>query len=635
MTYNDKKIEFGHEPAYILVLSLDRCIHEYGISPCTATDSVKCFNTLASCKDVPNYSLGCTTTDSTCNRFDYAFSNVTIDDFQEVGSAPVFPCIIGEPSTAPTVLQPGKGLSIRSTVKVQLSDFPWTDRGGVDPYIDDRTYDVENTGTFLGRLISRNPYYEGRPATLYSGYLDENGRFVSDNFKTRSYIIHRISGPSTTGIVDIELKDPIKATDNDRAQWPLPTGDFIQLLDDLPGPDDGTYSPTLDISYDSDNEEYIEDWYNDDQRYIRINNEIMEVTSLNLAADTISVNRATLPSYYPSDVMSAQAHKTDDGIQLCWNFDTERVDDIIYFLLVTASEIDSSYIDITEWNNLADNWLSAQFYSCLLTEPIGIKTLLNEISQHLILLWWDERAQLIKLDAIKPIPTNDPVPEFTDDDNLVAGTVSVTKDVSNRLSQVWLYFGQRNPVEQMDETDNYARIDVSADLDAETKEEYGSTKIKKIFSRWLDSSRSAVALEITGRLLNFYVDTKPKISISINTKDDQVWTGDSIDVLTQFIQDLDGNPHDYRYLITEVNEQLSADTLEYTAIWTGAIGRSGVITCNDAPDPALPGGSCTLSTGTGDFPDYTSASSAIKNKYAFISNNDDEMSNGDPGYVIS
>lgn len=604
MAYDDLKQESGRRPVYIMVLYLDRCVNEYGVVPCTASGpgATKCFNTLSTCQDLPNFDRG-----GDADRKTYAFSSTRIDNWQDQASSfiegdpPLFPTVMAV-QTTPTLLTPGKGLGVRSTVSVKLTDHPWTDIG-IDPYLSERNYNPDDSGSLWGRLLARNEFYEGRRMDILTGYLDEDGLYQADNFVRRTYIIHRIAGPDASGMVTVEGKDPLKFADSDRKQWPR------QSLAELDA--DITDAQT---AFDITDDGTIEDNYNNGQPWIRVDDEAMEVTNVvdnGGGSYTLTVNRATLPSIYDDPEHTAEEHSAESTIQGCWYFDEVRIDDLVYFLLNTGAGIDASFLPLSDWQQVIDAGLQNYLLSALLTEALGVKQLLQEICELNILLWWDERDQEVQMDAL--IPGRVTAGPYTDDVNIVKDSVSVSKDVKSRLSQIWVIFGDRNPIRDRDKVSTYRRIETRSDLDAETPEEYGDSRVRRIWSRWLPLDKRSVAGEIGSRLLIEYRDTKTVLAMTLDPKDDDQWTGDLLLVETRYVQGIYGGAANLGYRILEVNEQLSMEGVRYKYVMQEAaqLQRIGVITPNE--DPENPGNS---------FPDYTPASDALKNQYAFIGYDD-------------
>jgi hypothetical protein len=352
-----------------------------------------------------------------------------------------------------------------------------------------------------------------------------------------------------------------------------------------------------------------EDW-------VRIGDEVMEVTNVNVGLDQLTVTRATLPAIYPADVMEAELHKEDDVVQVCKYFDGVRVDELVRQLLVNWAGIDSSYITFADWQAEADDWLSAYVFSGLITKPTGVKNLLEEISRHSVLLWWDERTQKFKFKALQPFPGKG-VPIYSDANNIIADSVSLSRDPSMRASQVWFYYGVRNPVLRLDETRNYANLHLVADLDSEAEEQYGEKQLVKIYSRWVRSTGLGIAIEVAGRYLAEYRNTKTLVRIKTDIKDDSRWTGDQIILQTRYYQSDEGDDEPQPFQIIEAAE-------------SGARNRQTqhTLTCQASRNR----GRCCLISAS-PFPDYLDADEDER-LYGFVSTSVGRMSNGDIGYVI-
>ena len=609
MSYASQKNKFSREPLFLVEIDLTACSLVYGNSPCTASGTAanSCFNSFKTCQDLPNFA---TTTKT------YRFSSTRLDGSQGDTDAPTFPVVLGV-DTAPTQLTPAKGLGIRSTCTIKMTDFPWTDIG-VDPYVASRTYDPREQGTFFGKLLARHPYYSGRVCRVKTGYLADDGTYDASNFITRTYFIESIHGPDKNGTVSMVTKDILSFTSNAKAQLP------VQSQAEITG--DITSSATS-IAINDPNDD-IKDSYDANQKYIRIDDETMLMTNLTgtTPSYTLTVTRAAMPGIY-TGVMTAEEHSAESTVQQCYHFDTIEIDNIVEYLLKDIAGISSSYLDLAGWQRVIDFGLQSYTFSALITEPTGIDDLLTEITEHTILLWWDERAQLVKMDSILNRPPD--YGPFDDDSNLISQSVGVGRSDKERISQVWVAYGLRNPVLEMDELKNYAAVKLSADLDAEGVNQYNEKRVRRVWSRWIPLGLGTVASEITNRLLNYYKVTKKVITISMDAKDDDAWTGNIIKVKTRQVQDeFGGSPYrDYRVLQT--NEILTGSTVQYKYIIQSTdrdAARIGVITPDLDPND-----------GVSPFPDYDGANitEELKARYAFIGPNSGNFtSDAQPPYEI-
>lgn len=622
MSYEEAKQEPGRRPVYILEIYPDRCSRTYGVAPCTAavgvTGTQKCFNTYGDgagdgqtsggCQDVANFEA--------LNTFPIRFASERIDGLQQPGEPPVFP-ILGTLDTSPTILTPGRGLGIRSSVTATFMNIPYNDQV-IDPYVDERTYDVLGQGTLMGRLFARHRYLEGRRADVLTGYLDENGEYDAANFVRRTYVIYEVKLPKSSGQGSFILKDPLKKADIDRAQYPE-LSEGALAVDFAIGATVMQLEPGQAAAYAG-------------VEFVRINEEVMEVTNVDAGLDQITVNRATLPAFYPSGVMVESDHDTEDLVQACKLYDGVRVDDVVYDLLVNGASFDTNFLPpITlpntapdDWTLIADEWFPNFICKTLITEPTGVKDLLIEITEHIVLLWWDEREQVVKFDAMKPI-ANNALPVFNDQEHLISDSVSGDYDVKLRNSRTIVYFGQKNPVEDLDEKKNFKNGD--GDIDLETEQLYKSKKIREIFSRWLPSTNRPFASEVASRLNAEYKHTKIIAAARLDPKDDKVWTGDQIFINSQYIESEFGNPDDYKGIIIRVKEMLTNGTVQYayTIQQMANRGRCMVVAPND--DPNNPGN---------PYPDYVPAKATDESLlfYGYVCGNDGRMSDGDPPYTV-
>lgn len=605
MTYAQQKLESGKELVEIVELDVDACSLTYGNSPCTASGSAaaKCFNTFGTCQDTANYAATTKT---------FRFANRIIDGVQQAGDPPTFPTLVSL-KHAPTVLTPSKGFGIRSTVTITLTDHPDGDVG-TDPYLSDRDYDPNERSTFWGKWLARNLYYEGRVIRVKTGYLDSDGKYDANNFATRQYIIDKIAGPTPSGKITITGKDPLKFADNSRKQFPVASQATLNAdITDI----------ATSVVIDDPNDD-IKDAYDAGQVWVRVDDEIMEVKNLTGASTpyTLTVTRGTAPSFYEVS-STAESHSEDATIQNCYLYEDEPVDDILYHLLVTVTGISSSFIDTTAWQEKMDDGYQAYEFSTLLTEPVGVQQLIKEILEHTFLLWWNERTQKIEFDTLLPrAPDYGP---FTDNSTFISGSVSVTREVTGRISRVYLWYGHRNPTLDMDKSNYFAKGEIDINATLESSDAYDDSRIMTIWSRWLPLNKNAVASELVTRLLNEYKETKKKITFTADPKDDDAWTGDTVKIQTRQVVDDFGLQSEVDYRILEVSEQYqkAGVVYKYVAHSLRDVGRLGVITPD--LDPA---------DGVSAFPDYSSATEELKSRYAFICPNSGTFSDGTPAYVI-
>jgi hypothetical protein len=233
---------------------------------------------------------------------------------------------------------------------------------------------------------------------------------------------------------------------------------------------------------------------------------------------------------------------------------------VVYDLLTTYAGIDASFIPYADWQSEGTVWLAQFNVSAILSQPKGVGEILGEILQQVLLyIWWDERDQEIKLRAIRPLIGT--APTFTDDANIIENTVSLTTDPKNRVSQIWVYWDQNNKAEDVERESNYKKLRIRADLDAESAEKYGESRVRKIYARWIQND--AQAINLSARLLGASYENPKILKLRVDAKDRAVWTADIVDILHRNIVDFTGSPTLERYQVLSVEEVLPGEVVQY------------------------------------------------------------------------
>lgn len=433
-----------------------------------ATGTRRCFNTRATCQDLANL-----TVEPVTLRFAQGTSYLAESGIDAI------PCIENIAFT-PGTISLGEDLGTRSSLQITMSDFHWSDTGqGFDKYLSERGYNPYLQGTFWGKFRARHPSLRGLEIRIIRGFL---GDAIGD-METRHYIVDRIDGPGRDGTYQIVAKDALKLLDGNRAQAPRMSNGFLSA-----GIDDNDLSLTLspagigDLEYPSGSPT---------DYYVAIGGkEIVKVTAR--SGDVLTIVRAQYNTV-------AVAHSSTDRVQLCIEYLSADPADIISDLLENYAAVPASYIPLSSWQLETSSYLRT-LYSALIAEPTAVETLVKElIRQSALAIWWDDVDRLIQLRVLRKIDTE--VALF-DENVIMADSFSVADQPDKRLSQVWTYFGQDNPLKKVEDTDNYRSCSVVANLELE--DDYGSPAIDKIYSRWIPEGGRAVAERIGEILVGRY-----------------------------------------------------------------------------------------------------------------------------------
>ena len=498
----------------------------------------------------------------------------------------MIPCMTKAPTFTPTRIDPSRGLGMRGAVTISLQDFPHHDRG-IDPYVATRTYDPMTQGTYFGRWLARNKFYEGRTMRVFSGYLGDE--FDIENFEERVFLIDSITDQNTKGSLSFHGKDILKLADKDRSKVPYPSlGVLTSAI---------TQGQTIHLEVGAT---AITEY--EASGYVRIGDEIIHYASANALNGTlVDLARGEWGSL-------AETHDTDDSVQQCKVYASVNVVDVIYDLLVSHAKVPREYIKYDngrtginlEWDNEKYEWLSANKITTILHEPEGVSILLNEIlEQNMIDLWWDERKKVVRIQALSPARYV-PFTVLNEDSHILADSIKVKRNDEERVSQIWIFYNQKNYTENLDNITNYKKTYIIGDLDKESKDQYGKPRIRIMYSRWFDEKNTGVVAQTASRLLAKFNETPRIVQFDLDAKDSHIWSGDTVRLITGLVQAANGSTITQKAQIIEAKEKKASHLFSYQAL---------TIDFNDRRYAFV------TETGT---PDYASATVSTQERGCFV-----------------
>lgn len=581
MTFAAEKLLAGRQPLTVVELDLDTCSLDYGVAPCTATGAAgeECWNTRHTCQDVENFTITTTT-----YRFSEPSSNLP-------AGITMFPCLKGV-DLAPAKITPGEGLGYRAAVTVTLQDFSHHDRG-IDPYVSTRTYDPSAQGTFFGKLFARNPFWQLREMRIRTGYLTDP--FDWANFRSRVYVIDSISGPDSNGRVRIIGKDLLKLADDDKAQCPVASEGSLSA--DITAV--ATSLTLIPAGVGAD--------YGTSGR-IRIGSELIDFGGR--TSDTLtSLTRAVGGT-------DADTHDEDDSVQLCYDINDENVVDVVEDLLTTYAGVDPTYIPSADWATVEADELAAFNLTATISEPTGVNTLLSELEEQCLFnLFWDDIEQEIVIKGIVPPQSNATLDQYLDASHLIEGSVSVKDEEKKRLTQVWVYYNMINRVDSLD-AENFRALSVVVNTDGESVDQFGTPRVKRIFSRWFDDTNTGEALTLSSRLISRFRDVPKTVKFDVDAKDiEALGVSDLIEIVTRQIQDFEGANREQQLEIVSIEETVPGSVLRVTGLTANWKSRGFFI----SPDTVQ---------------DYLVATEEERQSYGFVSPDSGFFSDGQVSYTI-
>lgn len=483
-------------------LVLRPCGLTYGESPCEAelgvTGEFKCYNSPRTCQDPANYTPG----DEQILRFAEPTADLPID-------IDAIPCLTSL-SRRPQQIDPGESIGTRESVSVTFCNFKHNG-AGLDRYIYDRGFNTYNRGTFWGKFFSWWGNLQGYEIRTVDGYEGQD----IDDMERRYYVVEEHSGPDSGGRVSITMKDVIKLLDGDKAQAPLPSpGVLATGIDE----DDTSFSLSpAGIGND----------YYPSSGIASIGDEIVSYTR---SGDAITLTgRGLLFS-------DADSHDAGETFQLPLRYDSENPAYIINDLLVNYTDTPTDYLNFSVWEDEVNTYIGRLFTSDIM-RPTPVKTLLNELIREVGLLFYTNlTAKKIEIKAMRQfVPT-----VSVNDDVIIAGTISSKTLLDKRVSDVWTYYGKRNPLEKQDELKNYAAVYASVTQNPVVALENLPRAIREIHSRWITVFNQPAAQAINTSILARYEMAPRQVSFRIPPQIPVV-EGQGINVQSRIFEDAQGD----------------------------------------------------------------------------------------------
>ena len=555
---------FAREPLQVIEIVQPLCSRTFGSAPCLATGS-RCWNTDATCKFPTALDL----TNEIVMRFvtpmahRYQANPIPIEgmdlvqengdifwtedrdtliiqgaqgSFQPFQPSTAIPALISA-ATAPTVLNVAAGnsdispLGIRAVAEVALRDFPYNDVG-YDPYLSTRSYDPLTLGSFWSKWLVRNPYHVGYVLRTYDGYVgDPLGSMIK-----REYFIEKIDAARSS--IRITAKDILRrVTDNDLRAPFLSNGALSADL--LAAGTSFQAAGALLTDYP-------------ETGWVRINEEVIAYTSRTLVGTNVQFSGLTRGAL---NTVAAD-HSQLDQVQRVLAYEDEPFQNIIYDLLTTWGGIPTSYIDKGAWDDEKTEWRDLYNFTGYITDPVSIQQLVGEICQQAQAnVWWDERFQKIILRAQRPIFLPG---RLTEDANIVSDSFMIEEVAKDRASQVYVYFGLRNPTLSVTDKFSYRAGEVVIDVDKERQ--YGEPAIKEIFCRWINTN--VLARTLGESYIRRFRDVRRHIKFTLTANDVATfWTGDAAEIVHFMDVNFDGSTKASQWLIT------SAETIEQGGLY--------------------------------------------------------------------
>lgn len=432
-------------------------------------------------------------------------------------------------------------LGRRATLDFSCDDFTHSDIGQ-DPYLSDRTGRPEDSGTFWRKWLVRQKFGRvGATVKVHDGYA---GQAFSD-YKTRSYVLDSVEYNEDS--VSFHCRDVLSRTEFRKAQ--------------VPPASNGTLSADLNSTATSFSavgnftDEYPE------SGTVRINDEIMTYTSISYSdPDTTwsGVTRGT-------DGSEATDHDAEDLIQVCRRYTDEAIDDVLIPLFVDDARIPAQLVNVSGISDEVLEYLSAYNLTTLITEPTGVSELVGKLSEECsFYTWWDERAQLIDMKAIRAVGAADIAARWTNEDNIIANSLKLSDKPKQRLNVVTFYYNPLDWTKDLDKASNFKSGLKVVNGTSSLPEQYGNVlQTREIYSLWLTTE--ALANQTASRMSIRYADVPQFATFYVDAKDRSIWLGDVVTISHPMIVNEFGARSVRNWLIVEAEEVVPGHTVKYVA----------------------------------------------------------------------
>lgn len=448
-------------------------------------------------------------------------------------------------------------LGRRAFMTVNLADAPHTDFP-YDPYLSDRTYDPLEKSTFWAKWLIRNKFGKTRATVKrYTGY---RGQSLAQ-MQVQSYVLDLVNWSNDQ--IELRSRDYLSLTEFRRTQIPAPTpGKLDSDVDNL----------VVSIPLTGNVEEFYPT-----SGTIRINDEIITYTAR--AYDAVDDHTDFTGLVRGSDGSEASSHGVDDNVQACRRYINARIDDVLAEWTITDSRIPAQVVDLAKFTQEYNTDLSAYTMTGLLTQPTGADQLIGELAEQCsFYVWWNERRQIIDMQAIKPLSTVDRLISL--EEGMVEGSFSLIERPDERVTTISFYYNPRDFAGDVDSPVNYKNQLVVSNSETSGPDQYGVLpQTREIFSRWLTSE--AQASQTSFRLALRYADVSQYAEFLVDAKDRELWTGDYINLSHyRLVDEFGERDESRRWLIIEAEETEPGHQQKIVCIDVTLDGRIYVITEN-------------------------------------------------------
>jgi hypothetical protein len=422
-------------------------------------------------------------------------------------------------------------LGRRAFADIMFADAPHSDHP-FDPYRTERTYDPLKQSTFWAKWMRRHQFGKTRAIVrLYAGY---DGQTLAQ-MRRQTYVLDAVDWQREA--TSMRCRDFLSLTEFRRAQVPATSpGRLEAVLTDV--------ATSLTLVGD------VTDAY-PSSGTLRIGDEIMTYSGVSYDGFTDNTTISSLTR--GSDGSEAQEHDIDEGVQLCRRYTAARVDEVLEDLILNDAEVPAQVVDLEGlFEETEDNLLAYQL-TTLISESTGVDQLIGEIAEQCsFYVWWDERDQIVRFQAIKPLSSV--AKTFDQDIDIIADTFQIVERPKERITTISAFYNPRNFAGDLTKPVNFRNQILVSNSTASGPDQYGDLpQTREIFSRWLTTN--AQLNQTLSRYSVRYAQVPQYVQFMVDAKDREIWVGDFISISHEYFVDARGNRDiGRRWLVIEAKE---------------------------------------------------------------------------------
>lgn len=198
-----------------------------------------------------------------------------------------------------------------------------------------------------------------------------------------------------------------------------------------------------------------------------------------------------------------------------------------------------AYIPSATWQAENDTWYAGLTIGrVIISKPTGKNTLIGEICQLGVMIWWDPITQLIQYKVNAPLLPGESYYAVSDDIGLLEGSPDIDRAEDQRISALWFYHAVRDWTDDALAAKNFDKLTVAAVSD----NLYGQPAYKEVMTRWFGTEGNDASVSIIAeRLLARYTDPPKLVSGVLDVKDRAaIKLGSRITFESYVLQDVDG-----------------------------------------------------------------------------------------------